>query len=86
MALQMPCHNSHQIFGVVGLHHFFLCPLKDLRSIGFSHFLHNFEVGIRFQIFRHKVTFLMLQHKLKGTHLQIRRLWSHEVTGFSAVA
>ena len=65
MVLQMPCHNSHQIFGVVGLHQVFRCPLKDLRSIGFSHFQRLFEVGILFQI---------------------RRIWSHEVTGFGDMA
>ena len=81
MVLQMPCHNSHQIFGVVGLHQFFRCPLKDLRGIGFSHFQHLFEVGILFQIIRHKVTVLRLQH-----NLHIRCPWSHYVTGFGAVA
>ena len=78
MALQMPWHNSHQIFGVVGLHQNFRCPLKDWASIGFSYFQHLLEVGILFQIFCHEVKV--------AVHLQIRRLCSHEVTGFGDVA
>ena len=65
MALQMPCHNFHQIFRVIGLHQFFKCPLKDLKSIGFSHFQHLFEVGILFQIFCHEVPIVRLQHNFE---------------------
>ena len=87
MALQMPCHNSHQIFGVVGLHQNFRCPLKDLTSIGFSYFQHLLEVGILFQFICHQVTALRFQHNLEVTfYLQICCLWSHEVVGLGSVA
>ena len=57
------------MFGVYSLHHIFCDPLENFGDVDFPHLL---EVCILFQIFRHEVKVLRLQHNLEvAVHLQI---------------
>ena len=61
--------------------------MEDFGIVGLSHFQLLLEVGILYPFFCHEETVLKFQHNLEvAFHLQICRLWSHEVTGLGAVA